>query len=108
MGKLHGHSFSDRFRHALVGRAAKSGDYARSEAAALERHWGVATCARCGRAIMLGEPVARVGSRDITPTLCVECLAPAQAAPTWVAAPGRHGRVPVRLAAPQSDLERAA
>jgi hypothetical protein len=57
---------------------------------------------------MLGEPVARVGSRDITPTLCVECLAPAQAAPTWVAAPGRHGRVPVRLAAPQSDLERAA
>ncbi len=108
MGKHHGHSFTERFSHLLSGRDAQSGDYARREAAALERHWGVATCARCGRAIMLGEPVARVRSREIAPTLCVECLAPAQTAPTWVAAPERHGREPVRLTAPQSDLERAA
>ncbi len=108
MGKHHGHSFTDRFRRVLIGRDAESGDYTHREAAALERHWGVATCARCGRALMLGEPVARVRSREIEPTLCVECLAPAQAAPTWVAAPERNGREPVRLVEPQSDMERAA
>jgi hypothetical protein len=108
MGSNLVHSFSDHLRRILVGRDAQSGDYVHREAAALERRWGVATCARCGRAIMMGEPVARVRGRDVTPTLCVECLAPAPAAPLWVAAPERHDREPVRLVKPQSDLERAA
>lgn len=108
MRRYHGHSFTDRFRHILVDRDAQTGDFTLRETAALERRWGVATCARCGRAIVIGEPIARVRSRDIAPTLCVECLEPARAVPTWVAAPERHGREPVRLVAPRRDLERAA
>jgi hypothetical protein len=108
MRRYHGHPFTDRFRHILVDRDARTRDFTLREAAALERRWGVATCARCGRAIVMGEPIARVRSRDIAPTLCVECLEPARVVATWIAAPERHGRQPVRLVAPRSDLERAA
>jgi hypothetical protein len=78
------------------------------EQRALRHGWGIAGCDRCGQTIVLGEPAAhvRLNGRDVL--LCPECMEPAPAAPTWVAAPVRTGTVPVRLGTPQTGLRRVA
>ena len=108
MGRYHGRSFNARIRRAPVGRAEDPGAWVLRETVDLQRRWGVASCDRCGRTIVMGEPLARLrlGGRDVV--LCPECLEPAPAVPTWRAAPDRHGREPVRLVAPERDLRRVA
>lgn len=74
----------------------------------LEHDWGIARCERCGQTLILGEPAARLRRDGRTALLCPECLEPAPAAPTWIAAPARPGRAPVRLGEPRTGLRRVA
>ena len=78
------------------------------ERRALQHDWGVARCERCGQTLVLGEPSARVRRDGHRVLLCPECLEPAPATPTWIAAPARPGRVPVRLGEPRTGLRRVA
>jgi hypothetical protein len=74
----------------------------------LQHGWGVAHCERCGQTLVLSEPSARVRRDGQMVRLCPECLEPAPATPTWIAAPARAGRVPVRLGEPRTGLRRVA
>jgi hypothetical protein len=108
MVRHRGHSFNARIRRTSVGRDKDTREWALHEKSALQRRWGVASCDRCGRTIVLGEPLARLFLRGREVVLCPECVEPAPAAPTWITAPERHGRAPVRLVEPQRELQRAA
>ena len=78
------------------------------ERRALERGWGIAGCERCGQTLILGESTAhlRLDGKDVL--LCPECLEHAPETPSWIAAPARPGRVPVRLGTPRTELRRVA
>jgi hypothetical protein len=95
MGRNRGHSSTQQTRHASPSRDAHDHDRNLDEA---RRQWAVAACERCGRSAVLGEPMTTVRLYDRDVLVCPDCLA-APAQPTWVAAPDRHGRQPVRLVA---------
>ena len=108
MGRYRGRSSTTRIRRASSGRVVDPGERVLHETTRLQQRWGVACCDRCGRTIVMGEPLLRVRLGDRDAVLCPECLEPAPAVPTWKAAPDRHGREPVRLVAPERDLRRVA
>ena len=108
MGRHRGQSFNARIRRTSAERVRDPREQTFREQAELQQRWGVDSCDRCGRTIVIGEPLARLRLHDRDVVLCPECLEPAPAVPTWKAAPERHGRAPVRLVAPQTDLRRAA
>lgn len=63
----------------------------------LGRLWGIEACERCGRTIVLGEQFVRRAVRGRATVLCPDCLEPAAATPTWIAAPFRLSLTPVPL-----------
>jgi len=65
------------------------------------KRWGAAQCDRCGRTLVLGEPLRRRAGQ----TVCQECVDAAPERPAWILAPARLGYDPVRLI--ESDLESA-
>ena len=103
-------------KHSLIARvrgtwATADGGYPGREVReqrALRHGWGIGGCDRCGQTLVLGEPAdhVRLNGRDVL--LCPECMEHAPEAPTWVAAPVRPGRVPMRLGTPQTELRRVA
>jgi hypothetical protein len=93
---------------AEVTRSRRASYGERSEEDALSRHWGVAGCARCGRTIMLGEPIARVRRDGQRVTMCPECLDPAPPVATFVAAPRRLSHTPVCIGKSAGDMASAA
>ena len=95
MGKHHGHSSTAQKSRSASPRGAYDRDRTLDEA---RGRWAVAACERCGRTAVLGEPMTKVRLYDRDALVCPDCLA-APAQPTWVAAPDRHDRRPVRLVA---------
>lgn len=94
MGRHRGHSSTaQQSGHASPRSDARDRDRNLDQA---RLQWAVAACERCGRSAVLGEPMTRLRLYDRDVLVCPECLA-APAQPTWVAAPDRHGRQPVRL-----------
>jgi hypothetical protein len=79
-----------------------------SEDEALGRLWGVESCERCGRTIVLGERLMRLAVGGRRAVLCAECVEPAPAAPTWIAAPVRLSPIPVRLTGSALEESQAA
>ena len=102
------HRYSARVDSAAAARGRIASHSGRSEADALSLRWGVDACAACGRTLLLGEPVARVRRDGRLVTVCPECLEPAPAVPTWIAAPRRLDPVAVLLVEPVADVESAA
>ena len=102
------HRYSARVNSAAAARGRIASHRARTEAETLSLRWGVGACASCGRTLLLGEPVARVRRDDRLVTVCPECLEPAPAIPTWIAAPRRLDPVAVPLVEPVADVESAA
>lgn len=98
MGRYHGQSSTAQQGPASTGHGATRHDRARRDAEARQR-WAVGACERCGRSAVLGEPMATVRRFDRDVLVCHDCLDPAPARVTAVAAPERHGRMPVRLVA---------
>ena len=75
-----------------------------SEADELQRRWGVASCQRCGRTIVMGEPYSvRAGA----PAVCQDCVERAPEKLTFTPAPARLGYAPVRLTATHEESEAA-
>ena len=108
MGNIRNHSLIARVRGTWAG---ADGDYPGREVReqrALRYGWGIAGCDRCGQTLVLGEPAAHVRLDGRDALLCPECMEHAPEVPTWVAAPARPGRVPVRLGTPQTELRRVA
>jgi hypothetical protein len=95
MGKHHGYSSTAQQPWYAPSHDAHDRDRTLDEA---RRQWAVAACERCGRSAVLGEPMTKVRLYDRDALVCPDCLA-APAQPTWVAAPDRQGRRPVRLVA---------
>ncbi len=80
----------------------------RDEGVAFAARWAVEACDRCGRTIVMGEPVAHVRRFERDIALCATCLARVPDKPTWVAAPSRHGRPAVPLVTRERELRRVA
>ena len=108
MGSNHRHSLIARVRGTWLAADEEPPRRQVRERRALQRDWGIARCDHCGQTLVLGEPAAqvRLNGRDVL--LCPECREPAPAVPTWIAAPARSDRVPVRLGRPQTELRRVA
>ena len=81
---------------------------ARSEDEAIARLWGIESCERCGRTIVLGEQSVRLAVGGRRTVVCPECLEPASAVPTWIAAPARLSLEPVLLTASRTEESVAA
>ena len=79
----------------------------RRAARAFVDRWAVEACDHCGRTLVLGEPATHVRRFDRDVVLCPTCLA-APEMPTFMAAPARHDRPAVPLAARERDLRRVA
>jgi len=96
MGRHRGHpSTAQQSAQASPGRGAHDHDQTLDQA---RQRWAVAACERCGRSAVLGEPMTKMRLYDREVTVCPDCAA-APAPATWVAAPDRRGRQPVRLVA---------
>jgi len=96
MGRHRGHSSTAQQQsQASTSHGAHDHDQDLDQA---RRRWAVAACERCGRSAVLGEPMVKMRLYDREVTVCPDCAA-APAPATWVAAPERRGRRPVRLVA---------
>ena len=81
---------------------------AESDDEVLGRLWGVEACERCGRTIVLGEQFVHQAAGGRSRALCLECLEPAPATPTWTAAPVRLSPIPVALTDVRIEESQAA
>ncbi|HMK93405.1 MAG TPA: hypothetical protein VK576_10430 [Thermoleophilia bacterium] len=75
-----------------------------SEADQLQSRWGVASCHRCGRTIVMGEPFS---VRPGAPVVCQDCLDSVPEKRTFTPAPARLQYAPVLLVETQEQSEAA-